>query len=218
MGRQPQWLVVSLDWPICPDGVEIVDYGVRGVASGGQGSRLLDGTLSGRYFQYKSDARATGHLQHHELKRLDTPMVTRFVSAKDDIARLKFLSRFGIPVRVGSDPAPRQKLSSVMAMQCELEGLLKALNDKDPRTLAEVLIELMTNIRAGTLTSVPVLSGKKLKRTVQARSPFAFMLTEIEVGLVCGSSGPALRPLRQRLAHRPDDGPQIDHEVLRRQV
>jgi len=61
-------------------------------------------------------------------------MVARFVNAVDDAARLASLSRFSIPV--GGSPAPRQRVASIQAMQSELEGLLKALNDKDYRAVA----------------------------------------------------------------------------------
>lgn len=185
--RRKNWIAVTLHWPVCPDGMAIRDYGVRGTDTGGGGARLLTGEPSGRYFEYASDQRVTSTLQRHRITdRLDNPLVIRFVNARDDAARLRFLSRFGLPVRAGIEPAPRQLVSSVMAMQADLEGLLKLLNEKDWRALAVPLKEAMAGIRAGPLETDIDLTGEWPQRIMRARSPYAFMLLEIENAMCAG--------------------------------
>jgi hypothetical protein len=89
---------LSIDWPHCPDGVELHDYGqpkpakrLKGVPSDAT-TRLLTGLPSGLWFRPRSAKRFAAR---YVLTTLEDLLVVRFVNARDDAKRADFLGRFG---------------------------------------------------------------------------------------------------------------------------
>lgn len=79
---------LSLEWERCPDGVEAVD-----LSEPVGGTIAYSPELLGIWARCRSDRR---DVVRYDISNLEDPIVLHFVNARDDEARLRFLSRFGL--------------------------------------------------------------------------------------------------------------------------
>src|SRR5437868_390160 len=107
---------LRLPWHRCPDGVELEHE---------PPVEWSDPTYkpAGNVFRYRTRRyeRIT-----FELPNLEQPIVLRFVNARDDEARARFLSQFGFPIDTTTIEMEREQFSreTVIHYQVELKRLL----------------------------------------------------------------------------------------------
>ena len=83
---------LSMEWQRCPDGVELVDYEPKDIEPGETFLTSAAGKR-GKWFRCRSQERAS---VRYEVTDLENPISMHFLNARDDDARIAFLSRFGM--------------------------------------------------------------------------------------------------------------------------
>jgi hypothetical protein len=135
--------IPSLDWEICPDGVEIVDLSPpRGA---GRKGTIYEGIGGGRHFRFKSDRREPIRYPLTQKFALEDPLVVRFINATTDDALIKFFGRFGLTSYVGQkDETP---VEHAIDLRDALTAALEKATSEDSGVVGPAVAGLLENIR-----------------------------------------------------------------------
>jgi hypothetical protein len=182
---------ISFKGERCPDGVELFDYGDR-PAINVDGVELLDhdrlsaiiaktaGMKTGHWFRYRSPAREAVSLT---AANLEDPIVTRFINADDEAARVRFLSRYGLT------QDEERSHEDILITQHFFRVRLASAGCGDPVVAGDVVNDAMARHRGFAL--VPSISGNSL--VLRAQSLFAFMFMEVAIVALIGARLAACR-------------------------
>jgi hypothetical protein len=159
-----------MEWQRCPDGVELVDYGRKDTEPG---ATLLTGEAGkhGKWFRYRSRERAS---VRYEVTDLENPISMHFLNARDDEARLAFLSRFGMRL----DEAEEERKIFV-ERQKALYRLFEGWNDDGASSVADI------NKMIGGISLTPsfdLLGPQRQRRMfLRPRNLWQFMCMEVAI-------------------------------------
>jgi len=177
-----------LDWLRCPDGVEVIDYppapeeGEPGTILAGRMARLPDGVVlpPGRFVRYRTERRLP---VRYDLSNLEDPIILHFVNARDDEARVRFLSRFGL-ISTGlatAEKSPEIDWDKVQENQNNIEAILRQAGGDDPvLAMTTVNAALERNDKVSSLVpSLDLSDNRSVPRlALRAQNPLGFMLME----------------------------------------
>ncbi len=177
-------LNLNLEWPRCPDGVILHDYGERD-----PDKPLLSGEPSGKYIRY----RTTRQIKvTWEIKNLESPIVLSFVNSRDDDSLIGFLSRHGLTSGgwTAPDGAREIEWGNVKRDQRALRTLLFQLDGGEPIETAVKRINTVL-ARRQHFALVPALyfseGAAEPRLGLRPQTLLGFMLTEIAMIAAAGA-------------------------------
>ena len=133
--------VISLDWLICPDGVEIHDD----TRFAGKAPIEFPEGVWRQYFGPTFRFRGGTNRVRHKIENLEKPIIVDFVNCKTDDDLAAFLGKYGMLVRrKNKGPAT---VENVREAQSELKKLLEAAVDRDKsKSLKQIRSESLKRI------------------------------------------------------------------------
>lgn len=174
--------IPTLDWELCPDGVEIVDIPLpRGA---GRKGTIFEGIGGGRHFRFKSDRRELVRYPLTQKFVLEDPLVLRFINATTEDELIKFFGRFGLTGYVGKkDETP---VEFAVDLRDALTAVLKKATSEDSGVVGPAVSRLLENIKLRPVFDY-LGDEQSARLALRAGTLQGFMSMEIAVAALVGA-------------------------------